>query len=189
MKISGTWIFNKNLFCLIKEGVTCVKHPLVSEDVFKHARLLSFVYFFSSYSLVLMPESGLFSCKIIHCYINTSLKFISGPYEDMAFTQPWDSASNAKHCCLIDELWTVCVSLPLFPVSTSAISAVHRKISCCVWESDWQQAANSQTVAEIWFTEINKVCLCCCNVLCSTLSESDSYTEWLADRLPDSMII
>lgn len=26
----------------------------------------------------------------------------------MASTQPWDSASNAKRCCLIDELWTVC---------------------------------------------------------------------------------
>lgn len=136
-----------------------------------------------------MLGSALFSCEIIHHYINTFLKFIPGLYLHMAFTQPWNSAGNAKRRCLIDEFWTACVSLPLFPVSTSAITAVHRKISCCVWKSDWQQAANSQTAAEVWFTEINKHCLCCCNVLCSTLSESDCFTDWLADRLPDWMTI
>ena len=130
----------------------------------------------------------------MHHRINTFLKFTPGAFGDMAFTQPWYSASNAKHRCLIDERWTVCVSLPLFPVCAPAITAVHWKISCCVWaESDWQQAANSQTAAEMWFTGINRVCLGCCNVLRSTLSWSDGCTELpaegLADRLPDPTTI
>lgn len=170
-------------FEFIKKRIMSKISRKCSEN-FKLAGL--FQHFPSWCSLVLISGSNLFSSEIIHQYINTYLKFISGLYHHIAFRQPWNSAGNAKHYCLIDEPWTVCVSLPLFPVSTSAITAVHRKISCCVWgKSDWQQAANSQTAAEIWFTEINKLCLCCCNVLCSTLSESDSLTDWLAEWMAD----
>lgn len=125
---------------------------------------------------------GFILLRVIHQQINTFLEFTSGIYFHIAFKESSNSAGNANHGCLIDELSAALCR----PTSLSCLHLCRHcnapgKISCCVWESEWQQAANSQTAAEFWFTEMYERCICCCNALCSTLSGSD----WLPDREPD----
>lgn len=145
--------------------------------------------FFCLYSFVLLSGSELLSCEL---FTSVSTPFWNSSH-DYFFIEPSKSyetsTTDAKCGCLIDEFWAMSVGLLLFLVSTPAITAVLRKISCCVWESDWQQATNSQTAAEIWFTEINKRHLCCRNVPCSARWQWQLcwLTGWW--RLPDWMTI
>lgn len=89
--------------------------------------------------------------------------------------------------CCFAELQTVWERL--FSASPHLLSC--RKISCCVCESEWQQAASSQTAAELWFTEINKLFLCCCSVALFPLWQggSDSFPDWRPDTLPSLVTI
>lgn len=104
----------------------------------------------------------------------------------MAFTQPWVSAGNAKHRCLIDELWTVCK-----PASFSCLhvcrhcSAQKNKLLCLGKVSDSrQQTARHQLRSDsLRSTNSASAAVMCSVSHCQRVTAL--LTDWLTDWLTE----